>query len=40
MLFAVIPRVAKTPQTYKPGLEEGFGQENEEDFVDSAPKPL
>ena len=33
-------RVAKTPQTYKLGVEEGFGQfwrKNEKSFVDSAP---
>ena len=33
-------RVAKVPQTYKPGLEEGFGKNNEERFVDSAPIPF
>ena len=36
----LLPKVAKTPQTYKPGLEEGSGQKNEEGSVDSAPKPV
>ena len=33
-------RVAKTPQTYKPGLEEGFGQTIRKVLCISTPRPF